>query len=58
MPALTVALATGTPRLLALPPVPDRDGRAADAVPALLRDIAVPRGCAADDDGWLLEVGA
>jgi hypothetical protein len=55
VPALTVALATGTPLLLALtsarsaPPC-----GAPDAVPAPLRDIAVASGCAADYDGWLL----
>ena len=58
VPALTIALATGTPLLLALTPVPDRDYLAADAVPALLRDIEVSSGCAADYDGWLVEVGA
>jgi hypothetical protein len=31
---------------------------APDAVPASLRDIAVGSGCAADYDGWLVEVGA
>ena len=58
VPALTVALATGTPLLLALTPVPDRDCLAADAVPALLRDIEVVSGCAADYDDWLVAVGA
>ncbi len=58
VPALTRALATGTPLLLALTPVPDRDGLAADAVPARLRDLEIPSGCAADYDGWLLAVGA
>ena len=43
VPALTRALATGTPLLLAL-----------DAVPAALRDINVSSGCAADYDAWLL----
>ena len=58
VPALTVALATGTPLLLALTPARTRDGLAADAVPALLRDIEVSSGCAADYDGWLIAVGA
>ena len=50
VPALTAALATGAPLLLTLTPAPDRDCLAADAVPALLRDIEVPSGCAADYD--------
>ena len=58
VPALAAALATGTPLLLALTPVPDRVGLAADAVPAWLRDLEIPSGCAADYDGWLLAVGA
>ena len=58
VPALTVALATGTPLLLALTPAPVRACLEADAVPARLRDIAVPSGCAADYDGWLVAVGA
>ena len=52
VPALTVALATGTPLLLALTPAPTRI--APDAVPAPLRAIEVTSGCAADYDGWLL----
>jgi hypothetical protein len=58
VPALSVALATGTPLLLALAPVPDRDGLAADALPTRLRDLDIESGCAADYDGWLLAVGA
>ncbi len=58
VPALTVALASGTPLLLALTPAPVRDCLAPEAVPALLRDLDVPSGCAADYDGWLVEVGA
>jgi hypothetical protein len=59
VPALTVALATGTPLLLALTPVRSALARVAlDAVPASLRDIDVVSGCAADYDGWLVEVGA
>ena len=58
VPALTLALATGTPLLLALTPAPTRDCLARDAVPARLRDLDIPSGRAADYDGWLLEVGA
>jgi transposase len=58
VPALTVALATGTPLLLALTPASARDCLAPDAVPARLRDLDIPSGCAADYDGWLVEVGA
>jgi hypothetical protein len=55
VPALTVALATGTPLLLALTPTRSSPTRVApDAVPAPLREIAVASGCAADYDGWLL----
>jgi len=56
VPALTRALDTGTAILLALtsptgPPVMVEP----DVVPAALRDIDVPSGCAADYDGWLAE---
>ena len=55
VPALTAALATGTPLLLALTPARSALARVAlDAVPAPLRDIDVASGCAADYDGWLL----
>jgi hypothetical protein len=55
VPALTVALATGTPLLLALTPARSAAaGVAPDVVPAPLRDIDVASGCAADYDGWLL----
>ena len=55
VPALTVALATGTPLLLALTPARSAPPRIApDAVPAALRAIDVASGCAADYDGWLL----
>jgi hypothetical protein len=55
VPALTRALATGTPLLLALTPARSTLARVAvDAVPAPLRDITVTSGCAADYDGWLL----
>ena len=53
--ALTLALATGTPLLLALTPARATPARIAlDAMPAPLRDISVTSGCAADYDGWLL----
>jgi hypothetical protein len=56
VPALDVALRTGTPVLLALTPGATAPGRlAADVVPAALRDLDVPSGCAADYDGWLAE---
>jgi hypothetical protein len=58
VPALTAALALGTPLLLALTPARARTCVAPDAVPASLRDIEVGSGCAADYDGWLVEVGA
>ena len=59
VPALTTALATGTPLLLALTPARAASDRVApDAVPPLLRDIEVMSGCAADYDGWLVEVSA
>ncbi len=56
VPALTAALATGTPLLLALTPARSPTRIAPDAVPAPLRDIEVGSGCAADYDGWLVEV--
>jgi len=57
VPALTAALATGTPLLLALTPAPATPDRLApDAVPAALRAIDVGSGCAADYDDWLVEV--
>ena len=55
VPALTRALATGTPLLLAITPARSTPtGVALAAVPAPLRDIAVTSGCAADYDAWLL----
>jgi transposase len=51
------ALTTGTPLLLALAPTVAA-ARAVVDVPAALRDIDVPSGCAADYDGWLAEVPA
>jgi len=56
VPALTSALALGTPLLLALTPARSLTCVAPDAVPAPLRDIEVGSGCAADYDGWLVEV--
>ena len=57
VPALTAALAAGTPLLLALTPAPAPDRLAREAVPARLRDLDVGSGCAADYDGWLAGVG-
>ena len=55
VPALTTALVSGTPLLLALTPArPSLTQVALDVVPAALRDIDVPSGCAADYDAWLL----
>jgi hypothetical protein len=55
VPALTTALASGTPLLLALTPARSSPLPVAlDAVPPGLRQIDVPSGCAADYDGWLL----
>jgi transposase len=55
VPALTSAVALGTPLLLALTPARSLTCVAPD-VPAPLRDIEVGSGCAADYDGWLGEV--
>ena len=57
VPALTAALATGTPLLLALTPArASIDRLDPDAVPAPLRAIEVGSGGAADYDAWLGEV--
>lgn len=57
VPALTAALTTGTPLLLALTPArAPLDHLAPDAVPAPLRAIEVGSGAAADYDVWLGEV--
>ena len=57
VPALTAALATGTPLLLALTPARmSIDRLEPAAVPAPLRAIEVGSGCAADYDAWLVEV--
>jgi hypothetical protein len=56
VPAVEAALRTGTPVLLALTPGPTAPARLApDVIPATLRDLDVPSGCAADYDGWLAE---
>jgi hypothetical protein len=56
VPAVERALRTGTPVLLALTPGAEAPARLqADVVPAGLRDLDVPSGCAADYDGWLAE---
>ena len=56
VPAIECALRTGTPILLALTPGAETPARLeADVVPAALRDLDVPSGCAADYDGWLAE---
>lgn len=55
VPALEAALAVGTPLLLALRAPTHRPDRvAAEALPAILRELEVPSACAADYDGWLL----
>ena len=57
VPALRGALAMGTPLLLTLTPARSSPDRVAlDTIPGALRDIVVESGCAADYDGWLLEV--
>jgi hypothetical protein len=58
VPALRAALVAGTPLLLALTPASTSHALASDAVPAHLRDLEIPSGCAADYDGWLVEVSA
>ena len=56
VPALETALATGTPLLVARPAALAAAARV--DVPAPLRDLEVPSGCAADYDAWLTEVPA
>jgi transposase len=51
------ALTAGAPVLLALTATAPST-RATATVPAALRDLDVPSGCAADYDGWLTEVPA
>jgi len=54
VPALTRALADGTPLLLALTPAtPSPEHLPSEAVPLGLRTIDVASGCAADYDAWL-----
>ena len=54
VPALEAALSAGTPLLLALSaPTPPWHRVAAEALPAILRELDVPSGCAADYDDWL-----
>jgi transposase len=55
VPALEAALRRGTPVLLALTPGMVTPRLDAEVVPAALREIDVPSGCAADYDGWLAE---
>ena len=58
VPTLRAALVAGTPFLLALTPAATPGCLAPEAVPAHLRDLEIPSGCAADYDGWLVAVGA
>lgn len=53
VPALLVALAAGTPLVLALTPATRPPTLPLDAVPAALRAVTVGGGCAADYDTWL-----
>jgi transposase len=56
VPTLETALATGTPLVVARHVAPATATRV--DVPAPLRDLDVPSGCAADYDAWLTEVPA
>ena len=56
VPTLEIALATGTPLVVARPAALAAAARV--DVPAPLRDVEVPSGCAADYDAWLTEVPA
>lgn len=56
VPTLEIALATGTPLVVARPAALAAAARV--DVPAPLRDLEVPSGCAADYDAWLTEVPA
>ena len=58
VPALETALAHGTPLVLALTPATRPVGLAAEAVPAVLRDLEIGSGTAADYDVWLQGGGA
>jgi hypothetical protein len=53
VPLIEQALASGTPPLLALAPVPMAPTLSADVVPAVLREVEVDTGRAADYDTWL-----
>lgn len=55
VPIIEQALASGTPPLLALAPVPTSCALPPDVLPAALRDVEVSTGCAADYDAWLHE---
>jgi transposase len=55
VPAVDAALRSGTPVLLARTPAVGPARLASEAVPAPLRDLEVPSGCAADYDQWLAE---
>lgn len=55
VPIIEQALASGTPPLLALAPVPTSCALPAEVVPTVLRDVEVSAGCAADYDTWLYE---
>jgi hypothetical protein len=54
VPALRLALRTGTAPLLALAPTSSPVRVPLDSLPVSLRDIDVASGCAADYDAWLL----
>lgn len=56
VPTLEAALATGTALLVARPAA--RAAAVRVEVPAALRDLDVPSGCAADYDAWLAGVPA
>jgi transposase len=56
VPTLEAALATGTPLVVARPAA--RTAATPIDVPAALRDLDVPSGCAADYDAWLTGVQA
>jgi hypothetical protein len=53
VPLIEQALASGTPPLLALAPVPTSCALPPDVVPAVLREVEISAGCAADYDTWL-----
>jgi transposase len=55
VPAVDAALRRGTPVLLALTPGTVMPRLSLEVVPAALREVDVPSGCAADYDDWLAE---